>query len=265
MDNSSKIKDLQNLTILYVEDEDGARENLMYYLEHSFKKVYSASDGSIGLELFKNHLSSIDLVISDIYMPKLDGLSMIKEMKKLNPNIVFLLTTAYNNQEYLLEAIELGVLSYIVKPIDIDLLFKKIELAYTNVHEEKNLKQLVKKMTSLKTLDINSFLAALDKTINEISKKNIFKFNDSYIYDFNTKLIQKENEIISLTHQEIKFLEYLIEHKNIMVPYETLIYHISPDNYSIDLLRTVVKSIRKKTYKEIIKNLSGVGYKIENV
>lgn len=262
-DDFSK-KDLQNLTILYVEDEDGTRKNLMYYLENSFKKVYSASNGKEGLEIFRQE-PSIDLVISDIYMPKLDGLSMIKEMKKINPKAYFLLTTAYNYQEYLLEAIELGIFSYIVKPIDIDLLFQKIEQAYTHIYEEKNLKLLVKKMSSLKSLDMNDFLSILDKTIVQLSEENIFKFHNNFLYDYNKKHIKNEKTIVPLNHQEIEVLEYLIKHKNTMVSYETLMQHISPEHPSIELLRTIVKSIRKKTYKEIIKNLSGVGYKIEDV
>jgi len=257
-------KKSEDLVILYVEDEEGAKENLMFYLKNSFKKVYTASDGKDGLEVFQKH-SDIDLVISDIYMPKLDGLSMIKEMKRLSPSTSFLLTTAHNNQEYMLEAIELGVLSYIIKPIDIDLLFKKIESAYKNIYEEKKLKLIAQRMSSLKTFNINNFISLLDKTIEEISNENIFRFHNDYIYNFNTKNIEKGNEKITLTHQEINTIEYLIKYKDIMVSYEALTHHISPDHPSIDLLRTIVKSIRKKTYKGIIKNLSGVGYKIEDV
>ena len=255
------LDNLDKLTILYVEDDIGTRENLLFYLQNSYKKVFTAADGAEGLELFKKE-PSIDLIISDIFMPKMDGLMMMREIKKLHEYTPFLLLTAYSNQEYMLEAIELGALSYLVKPIDVKLLFQKIELAYTTIYEQKTLDMLVKKMSSVASLDMQEFITVFDKTLKTFSSKGLFLLADNYQYDFNHKNIIKDAQVIKLNHQEIEILEYLIEHQNSVVTYETLMQFTSSENQSVELLRTVIKSIRKKTDKTLISNLSGVGYKI---
>jgi len=254
------VENLENISILYVEDEIGTRENLLFYLENSFKKVLTAGNGVEALEVFKSE-PNIDLVITDINMPVMNGLDMIKKIKDINLNTKFLITTAYNNQEYLLEAIDLGVISYIVKPVDVNLLFKKIKFTYKNIFEKKSLDILSEKMSTLKSLNMEQFSQALDKVLMEITQKNTFNLYNNYIYDFNNKYIIKDNQVISLNNQEIKTMELLIKNKD-MISYDTLTTYISPENPSIDLLRTVIKSIRKKTDKNIILNLSGFGYKI---
>lgn len=256
------MKNFENLSILYVEDEEGTRDHLLYYLENSFKKVWVATTGTEGLALFQKE-PTIDLVISDIHMPKMDGLEMLRKIKQINPKVACLLTTAYNDQAYLIEAIELGVISYVVKPIDISTLFEKLRFAHETIYEHKRLRLLHEKMSALHTLDMHTFSKAFDRALEEITCKEVpIHLCGTFYYDFCTKKIITHENSIALSHQEIKFLEYLITHKNEIVPYSTLMHHMSAHHPSLDLLRTIVKSIRKKTTKEIINNLSGVGYKI---
>ncbi|WP_083834381.1 response regulator [Sulfurospirillum barnesii] len=258
----SPMKNLENLSILYVEDEEGTRNNLRYYLENSFKKVFVATTGEEGLMLFQNE-PTIDVVMSDIHMPKMDGLEMIRKIKQINPNVACLLTTAYNDQEYLLEAIELGVFSYVLKPVDVTLLFEKLRLACERLYEQKQLSFLSAKMSAITSLDMVHFSKALDAALDELaSKDKKVTLCNLFHYDFNTKKILAEEHSITLSNQEIELLEYLITHKNEIVPYATLMHHLSTQNPSLELVRTIVKSIRKKTTKGIIINLSGVGYKI---
>jgi len=256
------LDNFKTLTILYVDDDKGTRDNLLFYLKNSFKNVYTASNGIEGVELFKKE-PSIDLVISDIYMPKMDGLKMMKEIKKISPKIPFLLITAHNDQKYMLEAIELGSITYIVKPVDINVLLEKIKFVYESISEQKTLDLLVKKMSPLENLNINQLSKALDKIFDEIKETTIIKLYKNYKYDFDNKCIIADYKIIHLNHQEIKVIEYLIKHKNQVVSYEVLMNYISNNNPSIDTLRTTIKSIRKKTNKNIIINLSGIGYKID--
>jgi|GEM_PF-531876 len=259
-----RMKNFENLSILYVEDEEGTRENLLYYLENSFNKVVVATNGKEALERFAKE-PEIDLVISDIHMPKMDGLEMIRKIKSTHPKMPCLLTTAYNDQEYLLEAIELGVVSYVVKPVDINLLFEKLRFAYETMYEQKYLTLMHDKMAVLKSLDMVNFSKAFDKALEEImSKQTRVQLCDAFQYDFATKKILFQNEDIMLNHQEIELIEYLITHKHEVVTYTTLMNHLSTQSPSLDLVRTIVKSIRKKTTKELIVNLSGVGYKIGN-
>ena len=255
--------ELSKLTLLYVEDELSTIDHLMFYLEDNFKKIIVANNGVEGLKLYKENSSDIDLILSDIQMPKMDGLKMLSEIKKLNSQIPCILTTAYSDSEYLIEAIELGVISYLVKPINIDTLFKKIESVIFTTFEKENLTFLLTKLKVHDKLNMDDFLIAIDKTVDEILQKQVVVLSDNLEYDYSSKLIIQNKQDIILTHQEILLTETLLKYRNHIVPYESLINIISPNLPSIDTLRTNVKSIRKKTNKDIIKNLSGVGYKID--
>lgn len=256
---------LKELTLLYVEDESSTREHLMFYLEDNFKHIIVATNGEEGLELFKKNISSIDMIISDIQMPKMDGLKMIYEIKKSNQKIPCILTTAYNDSEYLLEAIELGVLSYLIKPINIDTLFDKINSSIHTSLEKEYISILLEKIKTTDKLNINNFLTALDKIVAELSQIQIVNLYEGFKYDYANKFIINKDQNILLTKQEILIIEYLLKNRNHMVPYDSLINLISPNYPSLDTLRTNIKSIRGKTDKKLIKNLSGIGYKIDEI
>ena len=114
--NVSRLKDI---TVLYCEDEEYLRDVTQGILASFTKEQLIAEDGKVGLELFKKHQNTIDLVITDVNMPNMNGLEMAKEIKAINPNIPIIVATAFSNSEYLLEAIELGVDKYVLKPINI--------------------------------------------------------------------------------------------------------------------------------------------------
>jgi len=251
---------LKNLTVLYVEDEEETREQLYFYLDNSFKKVFMAKNGLEGLDIYHNN--KIDIIISDISMPMMNGLEMMEKIKKDNPHIPFLLTTAYGDQKYLLKSIELGVSGYILKPIDIERLFEKLEFASQSIQEKKTIEMLVNKMSKQNNSNVNEFIKAFDTALLDLSVHEQYTLDNGFIYDFKTKNMQHNNKEIKLNHQEILVLEYLLKNRKKVVTYEEILYLISSENPSIETLRTIIKSIRKKTYKEIILNLSGVGYKI---
>lgn len=106
----------KDLTILYVEDDIDTQELIGDILKDSFKEVFVASNGEEGLSLYQT--SKPDLVLSDIHMPKMDGLSMSSAIKEINPEQLIALFTAFNDPEYLNKAAELGIDTYIMKPLD---------------------------------------------------------------------------------------------------------------------------------------------------
>lgn len=114
----NNISILKNITILYAEDEKSLREITLNILKGFTKKQFVAENGLEGLELFKANEEEIDLIITDVNMPQMNGLEMIKAIKEINPNIPIIVATAFSNTEYLLEAIDIGVDKYILKPID---------------------------------------------------------------------------------------------------------------------------------------------------
>jgi YesN/AraC family two-component response regulator len=108
--------ELDNFTILYVEDDIDTQELIVDILQCHFKEVFVASDGKEGLLVYKKE--NPDIVLSDISMPTMDGLEMSEAIKELNPKQLIALFTAFNEPEYLQKAAELGIDTYIMKPLD---------------------------------------------------------------------------------------------------------------------------------------------------
>ena len=103
------------MKILYVEDESEAREALSKYLKRRFGKIFTAVDGLDGLNLFKEQKP--DLVIVDLYMPNMDGLEMIKEIKKISPEVYVIITSAVDDVAVILKSVDIGINKYLLKPI----------------------------------------------------------------------------------------------------------------------------------------------------
>ncbi len=108
--------ELDNFTILYVEDDIDTQELIVDILQCHFKEVFVASDGQEGFLVYKEERP--DIVLSDISMPIMDGLEMSEAIKELNPKQLIALFTAFNEPEYLQKAAELGIDTYIMKPLD---------------------------------------------------------------------------------------------------------------------------------------------------
>jgi diguanylate cyclase (GGDEF)-like protein len=191
----NNISILKNITILYAEDEKDLREVTHQILKGFTKKQYVAQNGQEGLELFKEHENEIDLIITDVNMPILNGLDMVKEIKKINLNIPIIVATAFSNKEYLLEAIDIGIDKYVLKPIDIAKLLQVMSQSLI-YHELKDL--YTDKLTNLpnrnklkKDLDENDIdlMALLD--IDEFSTVNdLFgeKIGDTILFELANKL-----------------------------------------------------------------------------
>ncbi len=122
-----------DLKILYVEDDKTLSEQFKTFFERRCKTLVLANNGKEGLDLFIKE--SPHIVISDIRMPIMDGLEMIKEIRKINNKIPIIVTSAFNEQDYLLEAINLGVTRYILKPFNRTILREIVEdtINYVNL------------------------------------------------------------------------------------------------------------------------------------
>ncbi|MGE4295670.1 MAG: response regulator [Campylobacterales bacterium] len=111
---------LKNLRVLYAEDEEAMLEQMRRALEDEVAYLRCVSNGLEAKEAFeKEHY---DVVITDVQMPLMDGLALSAEIKKKNPDFPIIITSAFNDEEYLIEAIDLGVKRYLFKPINLDML-----------------------------------------------------------------------------------------------------------------------------------------------
>lgn len=147
---------LSNITILYIEDEKMIRDEVSYFFSKYVKNFHTATNGQEGLELY-NQIKP-DLIITDIQMPKMNGLDMIKEIN--NKKIPIIITTAFSDIDYFLKAIELNVSKFIIKPINLMELVKSIqECVYNNIIGDK----LFEKENLLRIVDENVLISITDK------------------------------------------------------------------------------------------------------
>jgi len=183
----TKLKELKELsreiTILYVEDDHLLNQSFTQYLKLIFPSVHSANDGLEGLELFEKN--RYDIVITDIQMPRMNGLEMIKAIKEHTPQQEIIITTAFSEVPYLLEAISVGASSYLVKPIDYDLMndalskiVSKINVFRDNERYKEKLEEMVKERTRINLALEKEKIDNYEKTL--ISLVELVEKRDTY-------------------------------------------------------------------------------------
>lgn len=183
----------QEYTLLYVEDDVQTQESMNAILTRIFGKVYLASNGEEGLMLFQQH--SPDIVMTDIQMPKLNGLEMAKAIKEHSEKTPIIITTAFNEERYFLMAIENGVDSFLLKPID----------------KQKLLHILTKTVTHLAYHAKAQELEALKKVeeINRASEESIQNLSNLLPFP---ALFYKENQLVFInTHAQKTFERVSLE------------------------------------------------------
>ena len=173
----------QNYTLLYVEDEELLRESTANYLKKFFLKVDVAEDGEAGLKLYEEN--DYDLVVTDILMPKLNGIEMLRKIKQINYEQETIIISAYSDSSYFTEAIMLDVSGYILKPIDYNqmnkILFRsvsKLSLKHENEAYKENLEAMVIQRTKEKLLlegeKYNNFEKTLQSLVHMVEGRDTY-------------------------------------------------------------------------------------------
>ncbi len=129
---------MKDYSILIIDDEESQRNVLSGYLQKKGFKIFSASSGNAGVELAKNNM--IDIVLSDYKMPDKTGLEVLEEVNRINPEMSFVILTAYGTVENAVKAMRLGAYDYISKPVDLD----ELDLLIERIIETKNLRSEIK-------------------------------------------------------------------------------------------------------------------------
>lgn len=157
-----------DVTILYVEDENDVREGYSRALKRVSKELYTAENGSVGLELYKKNMP--DIVISDIRMPIMNGLDMVKEIKKIDSNANIIFTTAHSESSYLLEAIELHVEGYLLKPVQKNAMVSLIKKLSRNIILEKENQEQKEMLQHIIDSENSIYIITNTKTVSFASK-----------------------------------------------------------------------------------------------
>ena len=130
----------QNVRVLYVEDEAMIRDNMKGVFSVIFTQLDEATDGQEGWELYQKN--SYDLVVTDILMPRMNGLEMIKCIKEVNPTQSIIVTSACDDSTYLMDLTNQGVAQFIMKPIIVEQLNEILLQALTNIDNGRKAKEL---------------------------------------------------------------------------------------------------------------------------
>jgi two-component system, NtrC family, sensor kinase len=141
---------LKNITVLYAEDESVIQEGITETLNLFDINVICAKNGQEGLSIFNSLSKEIDLILTDIKMPKLDGLGMIEKIREIDKEIPVIITTAHQETNFLMQSIELDISAYVLKPIDI----YKLEESLIKAMESKVLREELRKKNKVLELEI---------------------------------------------------------------------------------------------------------------
>ncbi|EAL4846483.1 response regulator transcription factor [Campylobacter jejuni] len=220
-------QECKELIILVVEDEVKARESMINILSERFSKVIGAQNGDEGLKKFKKFKP--DLVITDIAMPIMDGLDMAREIKEISDDVSIVVLSAYSEKERLLRSIDIGIDKYLIKPVDIEELFK-----------------------------------VLDYLIGEKIEANMLvKISEEYQFNKTKRtLIYSGGEIV-LTKKELAFISLLLKQPGALVLHEDIKKNVwIGEHVSDTAVRTFIKRVRDKVGEDFIKNVPSLGYKI---
>lgn len=216
----------KDMKILYVEDEDFIRENVVEALEFMSIRVTAVSNG---LDAYEEYLENKpDVIIADIEMPKMNGLELAEKIRKTDNETQIIIATAYTNTEYFLKAVELNLVKYLLKPIHIIELKNTLSLCMKNLKDTKNIKY----------------------------------FNENDYYNLNDHRLIVNSIEQKLDYHERLFLQLMLKYSNHVVCYEQIESTIWDEGMSIAALRTLVKKLRQKLPEDVIENVSKTGYKV---
>ena len=152
----------KDLKVLFVEDNKDNQEELLPILCKYFDKIEIADDGKEGLnKAIDNHY---DIIITDIVMPKIDGIKMIEKIKETNSKTKFIVVTAYSNKDFLIQLIELGIHAYLIKPVTFKQIANSIRKVTKEIYTERQLQKHIKEIEKLSKVK-SEFLANMSHEI----------------------------------------------------------------------------------------------------
>lgn len=218
------------MNILFLEDDLIIRNNYSNYLKKYFRNVFETSNAIDALKIFKSE--KIDFILADVEMEGINGIEFIKEIRKKDENVLVVIMSAYDNKEYLMEAIRLNLFDYLIKPVS------------------RNSFQ-------------NTILKALEKLKN---KDRIFLKND-FIWDKKDKELYLEDKEITLTKNELALFDEFCCEKEKIFTFEEISELLYPlEEYNINKIRMVIKRLKKKlNYTNTLENIHNMGYRFKRL
>lgn len=218
-------KFLKELKVLLVEDEEKLSMLLKNAIGDSFHSFSVVKNGKEGLELFEK--ISPDIVITDIMMPIMTGLEMAKEIKKLDTTTPIIILSAFSETDKFLDAIDIGIVKYFIKPFEPD--------------------------------ELLDYIISLEATM----KSKLLMLAEGFSFNKATNSLYKDARFVPLTKKERLFMQLLLENQEITSDEMIKKNLWFNEDVRDERLRTFIRRLRAKTSKKLILNVAGQGYKIE--
>lgn len=222
----------KNYCVVYAEDDNKIRTGYLNFLDMEFTKVYGASNGKEALELYSE--VNPDIMILDINMPIMDGLQVAKKIRKDDDKVKLIMLTGYSDKAKLLQAIELKLFKYLIKPVS-TFEFKDV------------LNDVVKDMQK-------------DDDDYHIIDKH-FKWNK------NKKILYKDDQEIYLTKKEILLIDLFCSSPNTTYSNEDILNLVWEDeidvDYSTNKVRSLFSKLKSKIDANLFTSIYGVGYRLK--
>ncbi len=223
----------QNYSVLVVDDDAESLESMSEYLDFEFSTVYRAQSAKDALDIIIE--KKPDVIFTDIQMPEEDGFSLIWQLDKMGIKIPVIVISAYDDKEKLLKAIKLGIVDYLIKPLNSKKLKEAMRVCYEKL---------------------------------KLPKKEIL-LEGNFLWNQDQSLLTKHGKLINLTKSETKLLGILIENLNKPMDSIDLFYHLwdyEEKEYNPKNIRNIVYKLRKKLDCEgLIENIYGGRYMISSV
>ena len=225
MDHKNFAHKMHTYSILYVEDDSEIRRYITSFLERYCKVVYACDSAEKGLELYKKYTP--DILLLDINLSGISGIELATQIRKNDSKTRILISTAYTNKNFMLQAIELKLTRYLVKPMTND-----------------------------------DLVTALEKCWIELETQNNVVLGQECIYNRDLALLIHKKKPIKLRHKEVALLELFITHEGEVLRYDFLEQSIWQDEpMTRDAIRSQIRNLRKKLTINVLENVSGLGYK----
>lgn len=223
---------MNDISILVVDDESRMRKLIKDFLVQKGYKILEAADGEEALEVFEKKQNEIKLILLDVMMPKLDGWSVLRQIRQ-NSKVPIVMLTARGEEQDELFGFELGVDEYISKPFSPKILVARVEAILKRIEGDKN--------------EVKDY--------------------GGIIIDPDGRTVKIDDKIIELSLREYELLKYLVDNENIALSRDKILNNVWNYDYYGDS-RTIdshIKKIRHKLGKKgkYIKTMRGVGYKFE--
>lgn len=223
---------MNDITIMVVDDESRMRKLIKDFLSQKDYKVIEAEDGEKAIQTYEEKREKIDLILLDVMMPKLDGWSVLRQIRQKS-NVPVIMLTARGEEQDELFGFELGADEYISKPFSPKILVARVEALLNRIKGQKE---------------------------NKTDYAGI-------VVDYDGRTVSVDNKNIELSLREYELLIYLLENESIALSREKILNNVWNYDYYGDS-RTIdshIKKIRHKLGKKgkYIKTIRGVGYKFE--